>query len=93
MQLLGFSLDMPPGSLILPANGVDRDVTCDMGDGSPFITMKESQLDRTWGGHENDNEIAVWVEYRLNGKLVHRSARVHLKKAAVFAAGEAASVS
>jgi hypothetical protein len=45
----------------------------------------ESELDRRVGGHEDDNEIATWVEYRLKGTdtIVHRSAHVHLKKAII----------
>jgi len=43
--------------------------------------MDESELVKTEGSHENDNEIATWVEYRLPGSdvIVHRSAHVHLK--------------
>lgn len=32
------------------------------------------------GGHENDDELAVSVEYYDGQELVHRSAHVHLKK-------------
>ena len=89
-MFLGFEIDMPDDSLILPAHRTaDRDVPTDHGDGAIRV-MRESDLQRTWGGHENENEIAVWVEYRLDGKLVHRSARVHLKKAAFSTAIAAA---
>ncbi|PFH12836.1 MULTISPECIES: hypothetical protein [Burkholderia] len=42
----------------------------------------ESELDKRTGGHEDENEIVSWVEYRLKGTdtLVHRSAHVHMKK-------------
>lgn len=41
--------------------------------------MAEDALDKKTGGHENDNEIATWVEYWLKGELVHRSAHLDLK--------------
>jgi hypothetical protein len=53
-------------------------------------TMESDQLEMSVGGHENDNEIASWVEYRLAGELVHRSAAVQLKTP-LFAAGVVAS--
>jgi len=48
--------------------------------------MDDSLLERREGSHENDNEIVSWVEYWLEGELVHRSAHVQLKKN-VFAEG------
>lgn len=40
-------------------------------------------LQRTTGLHEDDTAWSAWVEYRLDGELVHRSARTHLKQPAV----------
>lgn len=42
--------------------------------------MDDSLLEKRTGGHDNDNETATWVEYWLDGELVHRSAAVSLKK-------------
>jgi hypothetical protein len=42
--------------------------------------MDESLLDKREGIVDNDNENTTWVEYYLNGELVHRSAHVSLKK-------------
>lgn len=53
--------------------------------------MDESLLEKKEGSIDNDNEETSWVEYWLNGELVHRSAHVRLKKA-VSAFGEAASI-
>jgi hypothetical protein len=44
-----------------------------------IVDVPEETLEKKVGGHENDNEIADWVEYWLDGVLVHRSAHVHLK--------------
>lgn len=86
-----FAIPLRPDSLIrAPEPGVDRDVLVDL-DGT-FSTMKESQLVRTAGGHDNDNEVAAWVEYRLGDKLVHRSAHVHLKKSPFYGEAIAASL-
>lgn len=88
-----FAVPLKPDSLIrAPEPGQDRDVTVQLEADAPFTVMKESQLVRTAGGHENDNEIAVWVEYRLDDKLVHRSAHVHLKKASEPLFAEAAAL-
>ena len=50
--------------------------------------MDEAELDKIEGGHENDNEVMRWVEYRLrylpNSVAIHRSAHIHLKQPAVF---------
>lgn len=52
--------------------------------------MDESLLEKIEGSIDNDNETTTWVEYWLDGELVHRSAHVQLKKAVTFSA-EAAS--
>lgn len=41
--------------------------------------MDDSLLEKREGGFDNDNEQTTWVEYWLDGELVHRSAHVHLK--------------
>ncbi len=53
--------------------------------------MDESLLEKKTGVVDNDNEHTTWVEYWLDGELVHRSAHVTLKKA-VFGFGEAAKL-
>lgn len=53
--------------------------------------MDDSLLEKREGTVDNDNELTTWVEYWLDGELVHRSAHVTLKKPPVFAGGEAAS--
>ena len=52
--------------------------------------MDESLLEKREGTVDNDNELTTWVEYWLDGELVHRSAHVTLKKPPVLAGGEAA---
>jgi hypothetical protein len=42
--------------------------------------MDESLLEKREGTVDNDNELTTWVEYWLEGELVHRSAHVTLKK-------------
>ena len=42
--------------------------------------MDESLLEKREGGIDNDHERTTWVEYWLNGELVHRSAHVTLKE-------------
>ena len=42
--------------------------------------MDESLLEKKEGSVDNDNELTTWVEYWLEGELVHRSAHVTLKK-------------
>ena len=54
--------------------------------------MEESLLEKREGSVDNDNELTTWVEYWLEGELVHRSAHVQLKKMPVFAGAEAASI-
>ena len=52
--------------------------------------MDETLLEKREGSLDNDNESTTWVEYWLDGELVHRSAHVALKKN-VSSAVEAAS--
>ena len=52
--------------------------------------MDEALLEKKEGVVDNDNEYTTWVEYWLDGELVHRSAHVHLKKALVMGATAAA---
>ena len=42
--------------------------------------LDESLLEKKEGSFNNENEYTTWVEYWLNGELVHRSAHVGLKK-------------
>jgi hypothetical protein len=53
--------------------------------------MDESLLEKREGSVDNDIEYTTWVEYWLEGELVHRSVHVSLKTSpALFA--EAASI-
>lgn len=52
--------------------------------------MDDSLLEKKEGTVDNDNEYTTWVEYWLDGELVHRSAHVTLKQHVVLSA-EAAS--
>ena len=52
--------------------------------------MDESLLEKREGTIDNDNETTTWVEYWLEGELVHRSVHVQLKRA-VVSFGETAS--
>ena len=52
--------------------------------------MDDSLLEKREGSLDNDNESTTWVEYWLDGELVHRSVHVVLKKN-VSSAVEAAS--
>jgi len=52
--------------------------------------MDESLLEKLEGSIDNDNESTTWVEYWLDGELVHRSAHFALKKPVTLAV-EAAS--
>jgi hypothetical protein len=54
--------------------------------------MDDSLLEKREGTVDNDNEQTTWVEYWLEGELVHRSAHVTLKKMPVFAGAETASL-
>ena len=53
--------------------------------------MDDSLLEKREGSVDNENELTTWVEYWLEGELVHRSAHVTLKKMPP-AGGEAASI-
>jgi len=53
--------------------------------------MDESLLEKREGSLDNENETTNWVEYWLDGELVHRSAHVALKKS-MLAGLEAASL-
>ena len=53
--------------------------------------MDDSLLEKREGTVDNDNEQTSWVEYWLEGELVHRSAHVALKKPPTFAGGETSS--
>ena len=55
--------------------------------------MDDSLLVKQEGTVDNENELTTWVEYWLDGELVHRSAHVTLKQPATFAGGETASFS
>ena len=52
--------------------------------------MDEALLEKKEGSVDNDNEVTTWVEYWLEGELVHRSVHVTLKKTVTLSA-EAAS--
>ena len=54
--------------------------------------IDESLLEKKEGSVDNDNESTTWVEYWLDGELVHRSAHVTLKKPLTHMAAEAASI-
>jgi hypothetical protein len=49
--------------------------------------MDESLLEKREGSVDNDTETTNWVEYWLDGELVHRSVHMVLKRG-VFADGE-----
>ena len=51
--------------------------------------MDESLLEKREGSVDNEIEYTTWVEYWLDGELVHRSVHVQLKKAAVLSAATA----
>jgi hypothetical protein len=53
--------------------------------------MDESLLEKREGTVDNENELTTWVEYWLEGELVHRSAHVTLKTMPGFAGAETAS--
>jgi hypothetical protein len=52
--------------------------------------MDDSLLEKRDGSLDNENETTNWVEYWLDGELVHRSVHVALKTN-VSSAVEAAS--
>lgn len=45
--------------------------------------MDDSLLEKRTGEVENDKERTTWVEYWLNGELVHRSVNMQLKEGAI----------
>jgi len=53
--------------------------------------MEESLLEKREGKSDTDTETIEWLEYWLDGELVHRSVNVKLKHAAV-ANGAASSL-
>ena len=53
--------------------------------------MEESLLDKKTGTIDNENETINWVEYWLDGELVHRSVDMVLKKYTVSGLPVAAS--
>jgi len=42
--------------------------------------MDDSLLEKREGSVDNDNETTNWVEYWLEGELIHRSVQIVLKK-------------
>lgn len=48
--------------------------------------MDDSLLEKREGSLDNDTETTSWVEYWLDGELVHRSVHMALKRS-VFADG------
>jgi len=54
--------------------------------------MDEALLEKKEGTIDNENELTNWVEYWLEGELVHRSVHVTLKKMPTFVGAEAASI-
>ena len=54
--------------------------------------MDESLLEKREGSVDNEIEMTTWVEYWLDGELVHRSAHVTLKKPVTFGGETAAFV-
>lgn len=53
--------------------------------------MDITLLEKKEGSVDNDHEVTSWVEYWLEGELVHRSVNVHIKKN-VLASGIAAEI-
>jgi len=53
--------------------------------------MDDSLLEKREGSLDNDTETTSWVEYWLNGEMVHRSVHMALKRS-VFADGISQSV-
>ena len=51
--------------------------------------MDEALLEKREGNVDNDNEYTTWVEYWLDGELVHRSVHVQLKKSVVLSGSTA----
>jgi hypothetical protein len=62
----------------------------------PITQLDESELVKTTGKLDNDNETTTWIEYRLKSdpqaeRAIHRSVDMYLKKPAVWGCGIAAS--
>ena len=53
--------------------------------------MDDSLLEKREGSLDNDTETTSWVEYWLDGEMVHRSVHMALKRG-VFADGISQSV-
>jgi len=53
--------------------------------------MDDSLLEKREGTVDNENELTAWVEYWLEGELVHRSVHVTLKNMPSIG-GETASI-
>ena len=53
--------------------------------------MDDSLLEKREGSIDNDTETTGWVEYWLDGELVHRSVNMVLKQG-IFAQGEAQQI-
>jgi hypothetical protein len=53
--------------------------------------MDESLLEKREGSIDNDTETTSWVEYWLDGEMVHRSVHMVLKRS-VFADGVSQSL-
>ena len=53
--------------------------------------MDDSLLEKREGSLDNDTETTSWVEYWLDGEMVHRSVNMALKRG-VFADGISQSV-
>lgn len=45
--------------------------------------MDDSLLEKKEGSLDNENETTSWVEYWLNGELVHRSVNMELKRSVI----------
>ena len=54
--------------------------------------MDEALLEKREGTIDNDVEQTTWVEYWLDGELVHRSAHVTLKNVPSFMVADTASL-
>jgi len=55
--------------------------------------MDDSLLEKKEGIIDNDNETTSWVEYWLEGELVHRSVHMTLKRMTVTGEAVAQSLS
>jgi hypothetical protein len=51
--------------------------------------MDEALLEKKEGFVDNEDEYTTWVEYWLDGELVHRSVHVQLKKSVVLSGSTA----